>query len=62
MVEKILNNTTPYRKIRASHEGSLHSSTLNSCMIFTLVCILKYELTFCTNFDVLYSYKTSYEN
>ena len=28
MVEKILNNTTPYRKIRASHEGSLHSSTL----------------------------------
>ena len=30
MVEKILNNTTPYRKIRASHEGSLHSSTLRS--------------------------------
>ena len=29
MVEKILNNTTPYGKIRASHEGSLHSSTLN---------------------------------
>ena len=28
MVEKILNNTTPYGKIRASHEGSLHSSTL----------------------------------
>ena len=28
MVETILNNTTPYRKIRASHEGSLHSSTL----------------------------------
>ena len=28
MVEKIMNNTTPYRKIRASHEGSLHSSTL----------------------------------
>ena len=27
--EKILNNTTPYGKIRASHEGSLHSSTLN---------------------------------
>ena len=26
MVEKILNNTTPYEKIRASHEGSLHSS------------------------------------
>ena len=24
MVEKILNNTTPYGKIRASHEGSLH--------------------------------------
>ena len=28
MVEKILNNTTPYGKIRALHEGSLHSSTL----------------------------------
>ena len=28
MVEKILNNTTPYGKIRASHKGSLHSSTL----------------------------------
>ena len=31
MVEKILNNTTPYGKIRASHEGSLHSSTLSAC-------------------------------
>ena len=30
MVEKILNNTTPYGKIRASHEGSLHSSTLRA--------------------------------
>ena len=29
MVEKILNNTTLYGKIRASHEGWLHSSTLN---------------------------------
>ena len=29
MVEKILNNTTTYGKIRASHEGWLHSSTLN---------------------------------
>ena len=29
MVEKILNNTTPYGKIWASHEGSLHSSTLS---------------------------------
>ena len=28
MVEKILNDTTPYGKIRASHEGLLHSSTL----------------------------------
>ena len=28
MVEKILNITTPYGKIWASHEGSLHSSTL----------------------------------
>ena len=31
MVEKILNNTTPYGKIRASHESSLHSSTLSAC-------------------------------
>ena len=30
IVEKILNNTTPYGKIRASHEGSLHSSTLTA--------------------------------
>ena len=30
MVEKILNNTTPYGKIRASHEGLLHSSTLSN--------------------------------
>ena len=28
MVEKILNNTSPYEKIRAPHEVSLHSSTL----------------------------------
>ena len=28
MIDKILNNTTPYGKIRASHEGSLHSPTL----------------------------------
>ena len=34
MVEKILNNTTPYGKIRASHEGSLHSSTLNDTTYF----------------------------
>ena len=34
MVEKILNNTTPYGKIRASHEGSLHSSTLNRTVIY----------------------------
>ena len=33
MVEKILNNTTPYGKIRASHEGSLHSSTLRENLI-----------------------------
>ena len=32
MVEKILNNTTPYGKIRASHEGSLHSSTLSPAL------------------------------
>ena len=33
MVEEILNNTTPYGKIRASNEGSLHSSTLKELLI-----------------------------
>ena len=37
MVEKILNNTTPYGKIRASHEGSLHSSTLKGLTDIILV-------------------------
>ena len=40
MVEKILNNTTPYGKIRASHEGSLHSSTLRCIFIVTVVCFV----------------------
>ena len=30
MLEKILNNTTPYGKSRASYEGSLHSSNLTT--------------------------------
>ena len=38
MIEKILNNRTPYGKIRASHEGSLHSSTLIGQK---LTCMLK---------------------
>ena len=38
MVEKILNNTTPYGKIRASHEGSLHSSILTRKYIFKTFC------------------------
>ena len=37
MVEKILNNTIPYGKIRASHEGSLHSSTLTQISILRSV-------------------------
>ena len=32
MVEIILNNITPYGKIWASHEGSLHSSTLKDLL------------------------------
>ena len=40
MVEKILNNTTPYGKIRASHEGLLHSSTL-SCYCFIVQLMRK---------------------
>ena len=39
MVEKILNNATSYGKIRASHEGSLHSSTLTQ---FMPIKILRY--------------------
>ena len=37
MVEKILNNTTPYGKIWASHEGSLHSSTLSVQFMYILI-------------------------
>ena len=37
MVEKILNNTTPYGKIRASHEGSLFSSTLKYVLPFSAI-------------------------
>ena len=37
MVEKILNNTTPYGKIRASHEGSLHSSTLTLAQLHSVL-------------------------
>ena len=46
MVEKILNNTTPYGKIRASHEGSLHSSTLidmKEVNLYQSVCFLRYS-------------------
>ena len=64
MVEKKLNNTTPYRKIRASHEGSLHSSTLNENLqeakiCFTITC--KYGSDYCNiaklfHFGALYDY------
>ena len=40
MVEKILNNTTPYGKIRASHEGSLHSSTLKRYIVMISLGLL----------------------
>ena len=46
MIEKILNNTTPYGKIRASHEGSLHSSTLNRNVFFLKKTFLKFSLLF----------------
>ena len=47
MVEKILNNTTPYGTIRASHEGSLHSSTLSGFIILFQkeIQYLKFDLT-----------------
>ena len=38
MVEKRLNNTTPYGEIRASHEGSLHSSTLKATSSICFIC------------------------
>ena len=44
MVEKILNNTTPFRKIRASHEGSLHSSTLTHVVENPYQSHLKHDL------------------
>ena len=48
MVEKILNNTTPYGKIRASHEGSLHSSTLISHFSMKFSCEFSCKLCFDT--------------
>ena len=47
MVEKILNNTTPYGKIRASHEGSLHSSTLSIAILPKV--LIKYILQCMSN-------------
>ena len=44
MVEKILNNTTLYGKIWASHEGSLHSSTLSHNKILNPDCELDPDL------------------
>ena len=45
MIIKILNNTTPYGKIMASHEGSLHSSTLTRFInINTATCTLHFNL------------------
>ena len=59
MVEKLLNKTTPYGKIRASHEGSLHSPTLrvislnkynaHTDPIFTNLNILKLNDIFVLN-------------
>ena len=49
IVEKILNNTTPYGKIRASHEGSLHSSTLTLLLSFADVDIISGQLISLTN-------------
>ena len=46
MVEKILNNTTPYGKIRASHEGSLHSSTLRLAIYSSLICDATFKIGF----------------
>ena len=43
MVEKILNNTTPYGKSRASYEGSLHSSTLIQYAVYTRVTLQRYS-------------------
>ena len=43
MVEKILNSTTPYGKIRASHEGSLHSSTLKVKHVHSLECYMYFS-------------------
>ena len=47
MVEKILNNTTPYGKIRASHEGSLHSSTSNENAVSHITKCLVQSMILC---------------
>ena len=53
MVEKILNNTIPYGKIRASHEGSLHSSTLSTLLLITFHWLIK---TMLDHITVVFSY------
>ena len=49
MIIKILNNSTPYGKIMASHEGSLHSSTLkrkisHDLVVHVEICLILYVL------------------
>ena len=52
MVEKILNNTTLYGKIRASCEGSLHSSTLKKgYQVTRLFLLLRSQLDIITESD-----------
>ena len=50
MVEKILNNTTPYGKFRASHEGSLHSSTLKRIKKKRMALVIAHQFI---TFDIL---------
>ena len=64
MIIKILNNTTPCGKIMTSHEGSLHSSTLNHshnnhrCNICTVwLTHLHFRMSYESDNNIKYLYK-----
>ena len=60
MVEKILNNTTPYGKIRASHEGSLRSSTLKqikgSIIDYSEIAYIDFDIARYLDFNKIHKY------
>ena len=61
MVEKILNNTTPYGKIRASHEGSLHSSTLSQAS-YQVLCVFTWKNVASKNIKIFVQYPAMFSS